>query len=384
MTDHASDARAARVRRPTAGSARRGVVATAAVLTVLAVVPEAHAQDTGYQRAEWTDPAPSGDVRGTPLAYLDSARSLTGVAVHDNGIANITAVLVPDPTNLPPEGCGATVDPNPSVEPDGATFHVQARFPCNRIYEIRANVQSNPGSGLGGRVPEPRAMPLLVAVAIPPAPVAVVEAEVDGREVTLSWPGNSEPDLLGYVVERDGEPIGEVAAGDTTRFVDRDPPAAGGPVDYRVIAYRQGPDGEVKQVGSAPTAVTAEVPAEPGAADEGASAEPDPQVGGDEQAPPSGAPPGGGASGGARSQAPARLGTATTLDTGFGETLPFDTSGEAAAPPTGDPAVVATFDDEADGLDEKQRLSFIAGGLAVLMGAAVILHVTRRAAREAY
>ena len=34
-------------------------------------------------------------------------------------------------------------------EADGATFHVNATFPCNRVYEIRANVQSNPGSGLG-------------------------------------------------------------------------------------------------------------------------------------------------------------------------------------------------------------------------------------------
>jgi hypothetical protein len=85
----------------------------------------------------------------------------------------------------------------------------------------------------------------------------------------------------------------------------------------------------------------------------------------------------------ARGQAPPRLGPPTTLDTGFGETLPFDTSGQALSAPEGDAAVVAAFEEE-QLLDEKQRMAFIAGGLAVLVGAAVILYVTRRAAREAY
>ena len=61
-------------------------------LTMATAAPSALAQDTGYERADWTDPAPSGDVQGTPLAYLDDPRPLTGVAVHRNGVASVTAV----------------------------------------------------------------------------------------------------------------------------------------------------------------------------------------------------------------------------------------------------------------------------------------------------
>lgn len=376
----------------------RRLLAGAALLVLLAA-PAVRAQDSGFSRAEWTDPAPSADRAGTPLAYLERPQQLTGVVVHENGISRVTAVLVPDPTNPPADGCDATVDPNATLDGDGVTFHVNATFPCNLVYEVRASAQSNPGTGIGARPAEQRAIPLLVAVAIPPAPVASVDAvvEIDGddRSVVLEWPGNAEPDLLGYVITRDGESLGQVNAGDATRFTDTDPP--GGTTDYAVVAYRQGPDEDVKQVPSSATAVSVELPPDP---DEPAGAEGDgdggdaggdggapvePSLAGEQQAAAPSGRPLSLSTGRAAGQRPPSLGTPTTLDTGFQETLPFDTSGgdETAIGPNGDPAVVATFEEE-DILDEKQRMSFIAGGLAVLVGASVILHVTRRAAREAY
>jgi hypothetical protein len=305
----------------------------------------------------------------------------------------VNAILVPDPANPPPEGCQATVDPNAVIDADGVTFHVNATFPCNLVYEVRASAQSNAGTGLGAPPPESRAIPLLVAVAMPPAPVGTIDAEVvvegDTRSVVLSWPGNGERDLLGYDVRRGGQSIGQVNAGDATRFTDTRPPAAGGELRYEVVAYRQGPDDEVKQVPSRSTSVDVDVPRDPDApagsdaAADGDAIDPsNPQLAGQQHASSrSGTPLAGGMSSvRARGQAPPRLGTPTTLDTGFGETLPFDTSGEAAV---GDPAVVASFDD-GDVMDEKHKLAFIAGGLATLVVAAMIFHVTRRAAREAY
>lgn len=366
----------------------RGLLAAAAFLLLLAA-PVARAQDSGFSRAEWTDPAPSADRAGTPLAYLEQPQQLTGVAVHENGISRVTAVLVPDLTDPPAEGCNATVDPNATLDGDGATFHVNATFPCNLVYEVRASAQSNPGTGIGPRPAEQRAIPLLVAVAIPPAPVASVDAvvEIDGddRSVVLEWPGNAEPDLLGYVISRDGEFLGQVNAGDATRFTDTDAP--GGTTDYTVVAYRQGPDDEVKQVSSSATAVSVELPPDPDAPADGGDGTDsvEPSLAGEQQAASPSGRPLSLSTGRAAGQRQPGLGPPTTLDTGFQETLPFDTSGgdQAAVGPNGDPAVVATFEDE-DPLGEKQRLAFIAGGLATLVTAAAIFHVTRRAAREAY
>jgi hypothetical protein len=373
---------------------RKLLVTATAFTALLAAAPmPAHGQQSGFSRAEWTDPAPSGDRFGTPVAYLDDARPLTGVAVHQNGISSVNAILVPDPAAPPPDGCQATVEPNAVIDADGATFHVTATFPCNLVYEVRASAQSNPGSGIAAPPPESRAIPLLVAVAVPPAPVGTVDADVDGdsRAVSLSWPANGERDLLGYDVRRGGQSIGQVNAGDATRFTDTKPPAAGGDIRYEVVAYRQGPDDEVKQVPSRSTSVTVDVPRDPDAPAAAAGSDggdeavdpSNPQLAGQQHAASrSGTPLAGGMSSvRARGQAAPRLGTPTTLDTGFGETLPFDTSGQAAV---GDPAVVAEFDDGGDLMDGKQKLAFIAGGLAVLVVAGMIFHVTRRAAREAY
>lgn len=358
-------------------------------LLVLVAAPFAGAQESGFQRAEWVDPAPTSQVDGQPLAYLDSARQLTGIVTHENGIERVTALLVPaqDP---PPEECRATVDPNATMERNGSTFRVTATFPCNLVYEVRANAQSRAGSGLGAPPPATHVMPLLVAVAIPPAPVASVDAVVDGdaRTVTLEWPGGPEPDLLGYVVSRDGEAIGQVNASEATRFIDDEPP--GGSVAYEVTAVRSGPDDEVQQVASEPTTVAVETPADPDApATSTGGSDPsagpvDPQLAGEAtQAEVQGQPNGAGLSSvAARGQRPPSLGPPTTVDTGFSETLPFDPNAPSQRA-SGDPAVVATFE-EVVALDEKQRLAFIAGGLAVLVGAATIFYVTRRAAREAY
>jgi hypothetical protein len=114
----------------------------------------------------------------------------------------------------------------------------------------------------------------------------------------------------------------------------------------------------------------------------------EPAIAGEQQpATAAGAPPAGGLSSvRARGQAPPSLGPPTTLDTGFQGTLPFDPANpqpQVAAPVAADPAVVSVFD-EGEPVDRKQFWSFIAGGLAVLVGAAVIFHVTRRAARGAF
>ena len=376
----------------------------AAGLLVLLGAPAAFAQSSNGYSGAWSDPAPSGSNDGTPVAYIDAQQTLTGQVSHPNGISRVDAVIVPDSSHPAPDGCDATLSPL-SADQSGTsvTFHVPAQFPCNLVYHVRASAKAN-SSGPISSPPPAYQLPLDVAVAIPPAPVGTVTATVasdgDDRAVGLDWPANSEPDLLGYVVTRSTgsttKTLGQIDAGDPTRFTDDDPPS-GRSSRYEVTAIRRGPDDEVKQVAAAPTTVTVDVPsrrtdsASSGSgsgsgsgASEGnlhtvvtgqpTSGRPDPKLLSSVRAR--------GGSGNGRPTPP------TTFDSGFQEALPFKAGDPAVvAPASGSNAAVAVFD-EGDGngglLNNKPTLTFIAGGLAVLVGAAVIFYVTRRAAIDAY
>jgi hypothetical protein len=386
---------------------RRVVAAAALVVAVVATTPTADAQDSGYN-GRWIDPVPSATRDDKPLGYLDGDRPLAGEVSHPNGIRAVNAVLVPDADNPPPDGCAGEVDPNAELSPDGS-FKVHGTFPCNIVYEIRATAQANAGSGLGSSTPGPYSMPLLVAVAVPPAPVSQVDAalEVDGDDhaVTLTWPRGAEPDLLGYVVARttdgDTEQLGQVdATDDAPRFVDDDPPT-GYTSTYSVTAVRTGPDDDVEQVPAAPTTVDVDVPGErasdggsnggssgSGKGTSGSGDPVDPELAGAQvQAGEQGRPDAGSLSSVRRRASTGRPTPPTTADTGFSETIDYGEPGEEAAVlPGGDPSVVALYDESVTGSpwSNKETMSFVAGGLAVLMGAAVVLTVTRRAARAAY
>jgi hypothetical protein len=376
---------------------RRALAAVGLVAVALLAAPHAGAQD-GYAGG-WIDPAPSATRDGKPLAYLDTARMLTGQVSHPNGIQSVSVVLVPDPDDPPADGCDAEMDPNIAMEQNGttATFRVNATFPCNLLYELRATAQANADTGITGGTPAPYSMPLVLGVAIPPAPVASVDAilEVDGddRSVTLEWPKGSEPDLLGYVITRtvgdDTETLGQVDVGERRTFTDDEPPV-GESSRYDVVAVRNGPDDEVEQVASVPTSVMVDVPGdgeeEPGDADAGG--EPvDPQLAGEATPNDGGAPPDPGAlSSVRRVRGTGPASPPTTADTGYSETIDYGEVGDAAAVPPGDNAVVALYDESTAGSpwSDKETMTFVAGGLAVLSGAGTILTVTRRAARAAY
>jgi hypothetical protein len=385
---------------------RRLLAAGAIAVVALASTPIAGAQE-GYAGG-WTDPAPSATRDDKPLGYLDGVRPLSGQVSHPNGISSVTVVLVVDPENPPSDGCVGQVDTQAALEPSGA-FTVHGSFPCNLVYELRATAQANPGTGLGSSTPGPYAMPLLLAVAVPPAPVSRVDADLDvdgdDKQVTLVWPGGSEPDLLGYVVSRttDGttEELGQVDADEFTSFVDDDPPP-GVTSTYSVTAVRNGPDGEIEQVPAEPTSVDVDVPgtraSDAGGDGTGGSAagsgdgSVDPELAGSQsQVGESGRPDAGSLSSvRRRASAGARPTPPTTADTGFSETIDYGELGgpddQAAVLPTGDPSVVAVYDETITGSpwSNKETMSFVAGGLAVLMAAATVLTVTRRAARAAY
>ena len=376
---------------------RRLLAAAVAIAAAsLAALGTAGAQDNGFS-AQWRDPM----ATSSGVAYLDSPRTLYGEVFHQRGIESVALVLVDDPDADELDGdCEPAPEPreDPVVERSAtsAVFGMDATFPCNGRFLLRVTARAPGEGGIGGEGPATATLHLPLAVALPPAPVpqvdAILEVDGDSRTVTLQWPASSEPDLLGYVVTRvtDGEreTLDQLDAEDETELVDDDPPP-GETSTYEVTAVRRGPDAEVEQVSSLPTAVDVEVPGDETTSDG------DGTQNGDEPslttvvtgAPEQGRPDAGSLST-VRSRGPAPAPSPpTTLDTGFVGTLPFEAPapGEVAAPPAGDPAVVATFDTSEDPLlKSKDAMSMIAGGLALFVGALVVVYVTRRAASVGY
>jgi len=377
---------------------RRLLVAAVVAAAGLATLAPASAH--GDYTGGWTDPAPGTE--------LDGLRSISGTVSHPHGIEAVSLLLVSPVEEQPPE-CEAGGGPFAPVQGNGAmsvSFSFPVVFPCNVMYQVAARAQAGAGEGTSlepDPAPGPYDMPLVVAVAIPPDPVDDVGVFVDddGDDVTITWSPNREPDLLRYEVLRDGEVIGEVGADDDLRFVDDDPPR-GTTATYEVVAVRQGPrDDDVK---ASPSGESVEVPDGEDAdddedgtddGDEGdEDADEDEDDGeGDEDGDGDGGSLGTSSGTGGGGGQPGSVGISTgpsgggaggpptTADTGFSDVLPFAGGQGVAAPPSGDGSVVASFDDAEDTpLFNQETWTFIAAGLALLMGSMVIRHVTRRAA----
>lgn len=256
----------------------------------------------------------------------------------------------------------------------------------NGRYELTASAAgSHAGGPLGG--PEPPVSAQVVRsffLAAPPAVPAEVTATARGGEVTVRWVANSEPDLVGYQVER--AKAGSTAfraIGITTapRYED-DTISDPGRYVYRVIAVRQGAEDE--GVASEPSAASRSVEiAAPPPTTTSTTARP-------------GAAPGGSAGGtdgtssapAGSSQPPVRDGGTVDLssfrtlveqntaapprppgevDPGFQQTLPFDTSAQPSdeAERADEPQMEVGLGEPLGASDSGARrsLAFVAGGL---------------------
>jgi hypothetical protein len=363
--------------------------------------------DAAPPQGEWTTP-PADDP------YLREQKALRGLAVDPNELGILSVTLTVDPVD---PVCGPDGDHPVTYEysqrETEVEFEFQPFFHCNAVYTARATVRS--------RTQETTVIERLFGVAIPPREPgglsaryaeATVPPDDDGdgdeppeptdstvppapgpddpeprREATgppgveLSWLANSEIDLQGYAVQRavSSTVFREIAFIEPTespRFVDTDIRAGGGDHVYRVLAVRSGPDEDHPEIRSEPAEATVSLPG--GDADGGA-------VAGTEGGNDSARRSTGGA--GARSGTPGPR-RATTRDTGFSRTLPFQGDGTAPPPaeaPEGEPppheledGVIADFTDD-DAGDLRAMLLPIAGGMALLVGAMQLRFLIRRA-----
>lgn len=380
--------------------------------------------------------------------YVRAAGPLTGTARDPDGNGILDASLAVDTTGLPDDPCRArtealTVQTFPGAEGGGeVAFAFPLVLPCNKAYGAVLTVRSQVPVADGPDETVVRRLELLVAV--PPAAVTDLTGAFTppGEEVPahteLTWAANTEPDLLGYRVERtqpDADAFEVVADLDDSVTALSDVGSYRGVgYRYRVRAVRSGPDSSVPVVASPAgaevgpdlrsdeeqqaDAATAAPDEQPGPVElapeaiEGTS--PEVTGGADGDDPPSGAPAtgddpepttGAGRPAGGSLPRPAG-GPPVTIDDGFAETLPFDplpaapvgpTPVEVTSPPPPPPLVpveappppsgpfsevaVTEIDDEDAG-----RLPVavpVVGGIVLLGIAGYLFRASRLAARPA-
>ena len=228
-------------------------------------------------------------------------------------------------------------------------FDWPVSLPYNGIYTVRVD-----GTGTETPVdfngPEADSRTNTFKVEAPPATPSGVKATVDQakRTITISWAANPEPDVLGYgVYRKDGSQA--LYAGAGTSYTDTLGSLPAGTYQYRVYAVRPNADGTAAIVSVAPATDMGKVNSQP----------PPPPT---SSTTPSGTSGGSGTKTGGTTNATSGAGSSTKTptvathgkvdlsgftallpngklptarqtpapDSGFGETLPFDSSGGAA------------------------------------------------------
>ena len=230
-------------------------------------------------------------------------------------------------------------------------------------------------------------------LAVPPVPPADVDATFNEnkRTVVVTWTGNPEPDLLGYLIQRskDGGAYGHLAEVEpgATNFTD-DVGGDAGDYSYRVVALREGaqgindnpaqeyealnsdPSGASSVTVSAPPTSTTETPTSTATAGDGSGGAAETTTSTSEQ-------PAFDNQGRVNlsnfasllDQARARPAPRPTLpDPGFTDELPYGTRPPTTAAPTtaGRPDVEIALADNDEELGDEERLrsmAFLAGGL---------------------
>ncbi|MGI9120229.1 MAG: hypothetical protein ACR2G7_08950 [Acidimicrobiales bacterium] len=355
-----------------------------ALVSLLLVAPPAPAAED--PTIEWTRPT-------TDDVYLRSPEPVTGTVNGDTDdpIKSITFTLDPVDPNVGP--CPASIpedDKTIEFDPPKAPpfdFEVPVGVPCNRRYKVTATL-TRPGLSIGGlcglRQCEVPVEAFEFAVAIPPGRVTGLAAtpyDPATKQVRLTWDrlGPEPPDFLRYEVSIDppGTANSKILSPDPDNepsFVYTVADGDQGPHNFRVRAVRKGPDA------NGPDSEVF------GPASGNVQAGPEPPPG----QPPS-AEPGGGfdpSPGTNNAGPPAKPRTRTTADTGFSKNLPFDpsqtttvppTSSTTAAPPPPEDAAVLAIDDNRDQDTRRATVVPVAGGLVLLMGAAHLRLLSKRA-----
>lgn len=208
-------------------------LAAAAAIAFLAT-PAAAAQSS--LTIEYTAPGDGATVSGSTPEVAGNV--YTGVGVNVDAVRVVIARNSDGAVMLDRTVC--CDDPRNGTVPFSVTAPALTR---NGPYSIRVAAAGH--FLLGGLAVSPTSADRTFAVAVPPAPPNLAAPQLVDRSVKLTWtPGRADPDLMGYAVYRKVgsgafQPLAGVGPTVTT-YTDDKTPAAGGAVQYRVDALRQG------------------------------------------------------------------------------------------------------------------------------------------------
>jgi hypothetical protein len=231
---------------------------------------------------------------GPALADADLAVNLDGPAVDGahatvSGTAQMSGPLdwitgvritVISRTHPGPPGAGASCDPCGATVNQGPSTSFSLATPglaYNGPYDVKvvASGQKIIGAVTNGSPVSTQATTAF-KVEVAPAPPGDVSASAnpDGS-VTVKWSRNTEPDLVGYQVQRrvgssSFQPVGSAVPqprdGSTVRWTDASTATTGGQYEYVVVAVRPDGDGAVSDRATATSAKAGvSVPVPPGA-----------------------------------------------------------------------------------------------------------------------
>lgn len=374
-------------------SRRRRLLAFAAVAAIpFLSTPTASAQSSSLT-IEFTSPGDGATITGT-LTPEVAGNVYTGLGANVDGVRVVItyrdgAVVADKPDVCCDNAANGTV-------PFSMTAPVLAR---NGAYNIRATATGH--FLLDGLAVAPRSADRSFVMAVPPAPPNLAAPQLVDRAVKLTWtPGRVDPDLMGYAVYRKVgsggfQPLAGVPPNVTT-YTDDKTPVAGGAIQYRVDALRQGAvlsNNANDWLARPSAAVVANVPAPPATV-------PDTQPGGNTTS----TTPGGGlqpdgavtstsdlsslfSSGGGSVPSFPTPTIPAIPDPGFSELLPFPSSsgggkvdGRQQAIP-GDASGRSALDSEADDDSNRRALLVpVAGGSVLCVAALHLRWLNRRIA----
>ncbi|HEX2041032.1 MAG TPA: hypothetical protein VHF24_00215, partial [Acidimicrobiales bacterium] len=193
--------------------------------------------------------------------------TISGTAEMGNGLNSIVGVTI----EVRPTGRGdvrVCHDCHNGLGKRATSFSYSPPLAFNGPYEATVTAEGKDVLNLLGAPNEKGRATRRFKVEAKPAAPRNVKAQVNpDRSVTITWSRNSEPDLLGYQVQRRSggsgftivESIGQTGAGTTPSVTDRGPADAGGTFEYIVIAARPNGDGSDQNPVSSMSSPTAPV-----------------------------------------------------------------------------------------------------------------------------
>lgn len=193
---------------------------------VLAAAP-AHAATPSVQ---WNTPAANGVQPFNNFDFSATVRTSSGTLTR-----NITVTFTGPAGRTPPDIVRTPGNVN------SFTVTQAVSFPWNGAYGV--NLTASAKDGVLDSENGDRTFPNSFTVDAPPVAPSGVTATADGktRVVTVSWPANTEPDMVGYEVQKQSSSGAwtTFAVTDRTAVTDESTANKGGTYRYQVRALRQ-------------------------------------------------------------------------------------------------------------------------------------------------